>query len=276
MIEEIARFRLEDVPFTLPRAARDVRARSPASSGCAAASRTRSSGSASPRSTRRASRARRRHDLEAARADLGRADGAPHDAAPEPRRGRPAQRRRRRAQRSRCSRSRASTSRGGDLPDERLRVAGHRRGRLPAREGRRRDAVRARSRPSREFERGEHPLLHPGKTARTPAGIVGELHPRELEGEWGAFELDLGELFAASREPVIYEDVITYPAVRQDIAVAVGEDVAVGDLVAAAREAAGDGAARDPRLRRLPRRAGRRRAASRSPSRSPTSRPSGR
>ena len=55
-----------------------------------------------------------------------------------------------------------------------------------------------------------------------------------------------------------YEDVITYPAVRQDIAVAVPEDVAAGDLVAAAREAAGPGAARDPRLRRLPRRAGRR------------------
>ena len=40
--------------------------------------------------------------------------------------------------------------------------------------------------------------------------------------------------------PVTYRDVITYPAVRQDIAVAVAEDVPVGDLVAAAREAAGD------------------------------------
>ena len=32
---------------------------------------------------------------------------------------------------------------------------------------------------------------------------------------------------------------ITYPAVRQDLAFAVPEDVAAGDLVAAAREAAG-------------------------------------
>ena len=46
------------------------------------------------------------------------------------------------------------------------------------------------------FERDESPLLHPGKTARTQAGLVGELHPRLLEGTWGAFELDLGELFA--------------------------------------------------------------------------------
>jgi phenylalanyl-tRNA synthetase beta chain len=39
---------------------------------------------------------------------------------------------------------------------------------------------------------------------------------------------------------VTYEDFITFPAIRQDIAVAVSEDVPVGDLVAAAREAAGD------------------------------------
>jgi phenylalanyl-tRNA synthetase beta chain len=38
---------------------------------------------------------------------------------------------------------------------------------------------------------------------------------------------------------VTYEDVISFPAVRQDIAVAVPEDVPAGDLVAAAREAAG-------------------------------------
>ena len=37
----------------------------------------------------------------------------------------------------------------------------------------------------------------------------------------------------------VYEDVITYPPVRQDLAFAVGEDVSAGDLVAAAREAAG-------------------------------------
>ena len=36
-----------------------------------------------------------------------------------------------------------------------------------------------------------------------------------------------------------YTDVITYPAVRQDLAFAVADDVAAGDLVAAAHEAAG-------------------------------------
>ncbi len=38
---------------------------------------------------------------------------------------------------------------------------------------------------------------------------------------------------------VVYEDVITFPAVHQDIAVAVDEDVEVGALVDAARVAAG-------------------------------------
>ena len=54
------------------------------------------------------------------------------------------------------------------------------------------------------------------------------------------FELDLRSLFDAAGGPVIYHDVITYPAIRQDIAVAVPEEVPVGELVAAAREAAGE------------------------------------
>ena len=89
------------------------------------------------------------------------------------------------------------------------------------------------------FRRASHPLLHPGKAARTAAGVLGELHPRKLTGEWAVFELDLGRLFAAAGGPVTYTDVITYPAIHQDIAVAVPEEVAVGDLAAAAREVAG-------------------------------------
>ncbi|CAN5650847.1 phenylalanine--tRNA ligase subunit beta [soil metagenome] len=85
------------------------------------------------------------------------------------------------------------------------------------------------------WRRAEHPLFHPGKAAAIAAGIVGELHPVA----WGAFELDVGKLAAAGRDPVPYEDVITYPALHQDIAVAVDDDVEVGALVDAARSAAG-------------------------------------
>jgi phenylalanyl-tRNA synthetase beta chain len=38
-------------------------------------------------------------------------------------------------------------------------------------------------------------------------------------------------------ERIVYEDFVTYPAVRQDIAVAVAEEVEVGALVDAVREA---------------------------------------
>ena len=126
----------------------------------------------------------------------------------------------------------------GELPNERLRVAAIAEGPFARARGVV-EALYAALKAEPRFERAEHRLLHPGKAARTPAGFVGELHPRALEGEWGAFELDLGELFAESLEPVTYEDVITFPPVRQDLAFTVDEDVPAGDLVDAAREAAG-------------------------------------
>ncbi len=88
-------------------------------------------------------------------------------------------------------------------------------------------------------ERTSHPLLHPGKAARTDAGVLGEIHPALLDGERGAFELDLDVLLERVPERVVYEDVITFPAVHQDIALAVAEEVEVGELVDVAREAGG-------------------------------------
>jgi phenylalanyl-tRNA synthetase beta chain len=88
-------------------------------------------------------------------------------------------------------------------------------------------------------ERAQEPFLHPGKAARTEAGWLGELHPALLEGSWGAFELDLATLFAAVGSVAVYEEVITFPPVRQDIAVVVDETVEAGALLEATREAAG-------------------------------------
>ncbi len=83
------------------------------------------------------------------------------------------------------------------------------------------------------------PFAHPGRAARTEAGVVAELHPTLLEGAWGVFELDLDTLFAEVEERIEYEELLTYPALRQDIAVVVGEEVEAAALVDAAREAAG-------------------------------------
>jgi phenylalanyl-tRNA synthetase beta chain len=60
-----------------------------------------------------------------------------------------------------------------------------------------------------------------------------------LDGEWSAFELDLEELFALVPERILYRDVITFPPLRQDLAFVVDDDVPAGELLAAAREAAG-------------------------------------
>jgi phenylalanyl-tRNA synthetase beta chain len=126
----------------------------------------------------------------------------------------------------------------GPLPREELHVAGILEGPYPRAKGTVEalyDALKAEP----VFERTDHPLLHPVRAARVGAGIVGELHPELLEGTWSGFELDLERLFAAAREPVRYEDVISYPAVKQDVALVVSEDVPAGALVAAAREAVG-------------------------------------
>jgi phenylalanyl-tRNA synthetase beta chain len=76
--------------------------------------------------------------------------------------------------------------------------------------------------------------------ASVQSGWVGTYLPDAgLPGEWSAFELDLAELFALVPERVTYRDVITYPPVRQDLAFVVDAAVPAGDLIAAAREAAG-------------------------------------
>ena len=72
---------------------------------------------------------------------------------------------------------------------------------------------------------------------RTVSTKHGELS--ELPDGWGYVELDLDALFADAPELVTYEDVITFPAVKQDIAVAVDESVGAGDLIASARAAGG-------------------------------------
>ncbi len=127
---------------------------------------------------------------------------------------------------------------GGPLPDERVHVAGVVEGGFSRAKG----AVEALQRAlnvATSFDPADDPLLHPSRGARLGAGVVGELHPALLAGTWGVFELDLGVLFEASVEPVQYRDVISYPALRQDLAFVVDAQAAAGELFAAAREAAG-------------------------------------
>jgi phenylalanyl-tRNA synthetase beta chain len=101
-----------------------------------------------------------------------------------------------------------------------------------------------------EFEPESQPFLHPGRSARVLAagaetGWLGELHPLICR-EWGfetgaAFEVGLAELAAASpygREA--YEDVTTYPAVYQDLAIVVDDAVRAADVRRAVLEGGGE------------------------------------
>ncbi|HKG36139.1 MAG TPA: phenylalanine--tRNA ligase subunit beta [Solirubrobacterales bacterium] len=101
-----------------------------------------------------------------------------------------------------------------------------------------------------EVQPGEEPFLHPGRcgeilVAGEPAGWIGEVHPLvarawDLDAATG-FEVDLAPLLASStygRES--YEDVISYPAVHQDLAVVVAEDVPAAGVSAAVMAGGGD------------------------------------
>jgi phenylalanyl-tRNA synthetase beta chain len=90
------------------------------------------------------------------------------------------------------------------------------------------------------FDPYDEPPYLPGQAAGIPGlAHVGRLHPAELDGAWGHFELDLGAVLERARPVAVFEDVIAYPPVRHDLAFIVDESVPAGELVAAAREAAG-------------------------------------
>jgi phenylalanyl-tRNA synthetase beta chain len=89
------------------------------------------------------------------------------------------------------------------------------------------------------YERTSEPFLHPGKAARTGEGWVGELHPALLDGAWGVFELDVDALAARAPEAADFEEVSPFPEVRQDLAFVVEEDTPAAAVAAAIREAGG-------------------------------------
>ena len=126
---------------------------------------------------------------------------------------------------------------GAELPDERWHVAGIVEGGFASAKGvveRLYEALHV----STSFERSAY-LRFPGPGATTTEGWVLQLVDERLPGEWGLFELDVDAIVERVPEVVTYEDVISYPAVKQDLAFAVAEDVTAAELAASARAAAG-------------------------------------
>jgi len=96
--------------------------------------------------------------------------------------------------------------------------------------------------------RAEEPFLHPGRAARVlcggeDAGWLGEVHPG-VASEWdlgrlAGFELDLGVVLRHSVVAPHYEDLTSFPAIRQDLAFWVPAERTAAELVEVVRGAGG-------------------------------------
>ena len=92
------------------------------------------------------------------------------------------------------------------------------------------------------------PFLHPGRAARIlvggeAGGWIGEIHPEVAAGwDWSdaaaAFELDL-DVVARHVRFATYQDLTSFPAVREDLAVIVPDTVSADRVLEVAREAGG-------------------------------------
>jgi phenylalanyl-tRNA synthetase beta chain len=101
-------------------------------------------------------------------------------------------------------------------------------------------------------EPATEPFLHPGRSARIlagsseePVGWIGELHPLvareyDLGDAAAAFEVDLDRLVTHADAVPTYRDLTSFPALRQDLAVAVSDDVPAAAVLQVVTDAGGD------------------------------------
>jgi phenylalanyl-tRNA synthetase beta chain len=101
-----------------------------------------------------------------------------------------------------------------------------------------------------DFDAGPQPFLHPGRSAAvsiegSAVGWIGEVHPLACR-EWDleaavAFEVELAALIgAATAGEEAFEDVMTFPAVYQDLAVVVPTGVSAAEVRAAVLAGGGE------------------------------------
>ena len=93
------------------------------------------------------------------------------------------------------------------------------------------------------------PFLHPGRSAAVAAGGVelgwiGDVHPL-VARDWdlhdvAAFELDLDAVVAQAGAIPVYEDLTSFPGLREDIAIVVDADVPAARVLEIVRDAGGE------------------------------------
>jgi phenylalanyl-tRNA synthetase beta chain len=99
-------------------------------------------------------------------------------------------------------------------------------------------------------EQGNHPAMHPGRTAElyagdTVVGIAGELLPAiademDLPRVVALLELDLDALIGSGMREVATKPISSYPAATQDLSLVVSRDIPAGAVQAAVSEGAGE------------------------------------
>jgi phenylalanyl-tRNA synthetase beta chain len=99
------------------------------------------------------------------------------------------------------------------------------------------------------FAAEPQPFLHPGRSAAVAAGgielgWVGDVHPL-VAREWdlqdvAAFELDLDALVAQAATIPAYEDLTSFPELREDIAIVVDAGVPAARVLEVVRDAGGE------------------------------------
>lgn len=92
-----------------------------------------------------------------------------------------------------------------------------------------------------------HDELHPGRTAEVylddqAIGFAGELHPQyaadhDLD-QTAVFEINLAEVLRIKTGSILYDTLPKYPSMSRDIALEVGSDVNVSEIIGLIREAA--------------------------------------
>jgi len=107
------------------------------------------------------------------------------------------------------------------------------------------------------YEAVDHPAFFPGRTAavnvegrgKQPGirlGVFGELHPLVREA-WGlpdtpvlVADFDLSAVMAAGAQGILVQDIPRFPAVEEDLAVIVSEDVSAAEVAKAIQRAGGN------------------------------------
>ncbi len=103
------------------------------------------------------------------------------------------------------------------------------------------------------YEASTHPTFRPGRTARiwlgeTQLGVMGDLHPLVVESYGGRFgsnqavlaaDFDLAAILGKMGSAYFFEPISPYPAVREDLALVVDQQIPAADVADALRQAGG-------------------------------------